>query len=399
MALMGNNTSGLFGDSQREAQMGLTAAKGLNSLAKLGGYSNPYIGYGLDLFKIASNPTPENALKTAGGNINSLAKLLTDNYGSAGSALGSSAGSVGGLTASGMTGSEAALAGGDAAAGLGGSAAGLGAGAAMAGLTALFMGMAGQGPLGSLNPTGYSKRQVDRAAQASSMQNSLMQALKAVPTQGKSALDTPMFGSTAGDALANILKYNLNGTFMGTAHNWLPDPSYYGLQKGLNELGYYGNTEPKNGMAGGVGEMIAAAGHTLLPPGWGKERLLNGYELTPSEIANMGGTPTGLVDGYYGPALGARGWEATLRGLLDIPQETPSAVSRLNEWGFNTPAWETNPQGTYGENGMGYTPPVSQRPDEYLASLPPEIARLVESSNYDFNEANRMYREAWSNAP
>jgi hypothetical protein len=127
------------------------------------------------------------------------------------------------------------------------------------------------------------RRTIERNGQAASLQSGMVGPISGALNGGdwRSALATPVGGSTVGDGLAAVLNNNLNGTWFDTAHGWLPDPRYRGLQSLLHSAGYTGASEPTLKRVGGMGEVVAGAGGLMVPVDYGEapwsERMVEGW--------------------------------------------------------------------------------------------------------------------------
>lgn len=188
-------------------------------------------------------------------------------------------------------------------------------------------------------------------------------------------LATDVGGASLGDSLASMLRFNLNGTwFTDTDHGWLPDPSYGPLLRRLEALGYTG-TEVKNGEiirreptlrdVGGVGEIVAGAGPSLIP-----RDMVEAYEDDFARQRNdeNGPTPTGTYAGRTGAAAGALGFEGLLRRVAGV-KGLPSRVTP--RWGSQP--WDPQPTDMAAQDEGGAMVPsryeTPQAWTDYLASL------------------------------
>lgn len=157
-------------------------------------------------------------------------------------------------------------------------------------------------------------RRFKRTRDAGQLQGEILRPLFEARTSDDfvNALAAPVTGgSNVGDALANILWNNIQGTwYADTAHQWLPDLSLLPLLTVLQNLGYTGQTEPHLRNVGGVGEIVQGGGR-FLPPD-------PRFEGRPTLMDAGGGE--GMIEGpdyAQGSRGGSVGWDRALRDLTE----------------------------------------------------------------------------------
>lgn len=265
-------------------------------------------------------------------------------------------------------------------------------------------------------------RRARRTKDAHGLANEILEPVFDNPQGLASVFPTPVGGSTIGDTFSAMTRGNLSGTRFGNAHYRLPDPELGGLRDTLHAMGYAGLNEPTRGDVGGVGEIEAATGESLLPrsirdflwdlvypPGRGTEGT------GPERVYPEGGDYFGLREEMAGPVqrgddivagVGARyapsnaqinglGWNALLRTLGNTP------TTDMPPFATTGGAIETDRlvhDTATGASRMEAIPEVA----DYFARLDafdPALGADIRTQNAHALDAERLRREAYANAP